>query len=59
MPKLLYARPPVDAEGLAGLADRPAVTLATAQPGAHAQPWIWGRPSPQPRTLRRKFVYLL
>lgn len=36
-----------------------AVTLATAQLNAHAQPWIWGRPSPQPRTLRRKFVYLL
>ena len=36
-----------------------AVTVATVQPGAHAQPWIWGRPPPQPRTLRRKFVYLL
>ncbi|MGW0590074.1 transposase [Streptosporangium sp. NPDC002607] len=36
-----------------------AVALATAQLNARAQPWIWGRPSPQPRTLRRKFVYLL
>ncbi|MEV6867083.1 transposase [Streptosporangium subroseum] len=36
-----------------------AVTVATTQPGAHARPWIWGRPPPQPRTLRHKFVYLL
>lgn len=35
------------------------VAVATAQLNAHAQPWIWGRPQPQPRTLRRKFVYLL
>ncbi len=36
-----------------------AVALATAQLNAHAQPWVWGRPSPQPRIPRRKFVYLL
>ncbi|MFD8534489.1 transposase [Streptosporangium canum] len=36
-----------------------AVALATTQLNAHAHPWIWGRPPPQPRALRRKFVYLL
>ncbi|WP_440063979.1 hypothetical protein [Streptosporangium sp. OZ121] len=36
-----------------------AAAVATAQLNAHAQPWIWGRPPPQPRTLRRTFVYRL
>ncbi|WP_081937798.1 transposase [Streptosporangium roseum] len=36
-----------------------AVAIATAQLNAHAHPWIWGRPPPQPRTLRRTFVYRL
>lgn len=36
-----------------------AVAIATAQLNARAQPWIWGRPPPQPRTLRRTFVYRL
>ncbi|MFI6803110.1 transposase [Streptosporangium canum] len=32
---------------------------ATTQLNTHAHPWIRGRPPPQPRTLRRTFVYLL
>ncbi|MEU0478983.1 helix-turn-helix domain-containing protein [Streptosporangium sp. NPDC006013] len=32
---------------------------ATTRLNARAQPWIWGRPPPQPRTLRRMFVYRL
>lgn len=36
-----------------------ATRLATAQLNAHAQPWIWGRPDPTPRTLRRRFTYIL
>jgi transposase len=36
-----------------------AVQTATAQLNAHAKPWIWGRPPPPTRNLRRKFVYRL
>lgn len=36
-----------------------AVAVATAQLNARAQPWTWGRPPPQPRVLRRTFVYRL
>jgi len=36
-----------------------AVTTATTQLNAHANPWVWGRPAPPTRTLRRKFVYCL
>ena len=36
-----------------------ATTLATAQLNARAKPWIWGRPLPPHRRLRRKFTYLL
>ena len=31
--------------------------VATAQLNRHATPWIWGRPPPPHRTLRRCFVY--
>jgi transposase len=31
--------------------------LATAQLNRHANPWVWGRPPPPHRTLRRRFVY--
>jgi len=31
--------------------------LATAQLNRHAHPWIWGRPPPLHRVLRRCFVY--
>jgi transposase len=36
-----------------------AVEVATAQLNVHAKPWIWGRPPPPTRKLRRKFVYSL
>jgi transposase len=36
-----------------------AVQTATAQLNAHARPWVWGRPPPPTRKLRRKFVYRL
>ncbi|SBW22806.1 hypothetical protein FDG2_3155 [Candidatus Protofrankia californiensis] len=36
-----------------------AVDVATAQLNARAKPWIWGRPAPPTRTLRRRFVYCL
>jgi transposase len=36
-----------------------ATTIATAQLNTRAKPWIWGRPPPPTRKLRRKFVYCL
>jgi transposase len=36
-----------------------AVEVATTHLNARAKPWIWGRPAPPTRKLRRKFVYLL
>ena len=36
-----------------------ATRIATAQLNRHARPWIWGRPPPAQRTLRRCFVYRL
>jgi hypothetical protein len=32
---------------------------ATAQLNQQAKPWIWGRPPPTPRRLRRRFIYTL
>ena len=36
-----------------------ATRVATAQLNARAQPWIWGRPEPQNRPHRRRFIYTL
>jgi hypothetical protein len=36
-----------------------ATQLTTAQFNRHARPWVWGRPAPSHRTLRRCFVYRL
>jgi transposase len=36
-----------------------ATRLATTQLNRHARPWIWGRPPPPHRSLRRSFVYRL
>jgi transposase len=36
-----------------------AVDLATVQLNVHARPWVWGRPPPPTRQLRRKFTYCL
>ncbi|MFE5375488.1 hypothetical protein [Streptomyces mirabilis] len=34
-----------------------ATTLATDQLSSRARPWIWGRPTPPTRPLRRRYVY--
>ncbi|WP_308377972.1 helix-turn-helix domain-containing protein [Streptomyces sp. ISL-98] len=34
-----------------------ATRLATSQLNARARPWIWGRPAPSTRVLRRRYVY--
>ncbi|MGO4650049.1 IS630 family transposase [Nocardia sp. 2YAB30] len=36
-----------------------ATRQATAALNARAQPWVWDRPPPKPRTLRRRFIYHL
>jgi DDE superfamily endonuclease len=36
-----------------------ATTVATRQLNRRAHPWIWGRPPPRRRHLRRRFVYVL
>ncbi|WP_203218479.1 IS630 family transposase [Streptomyces sp. So13.3] len=36
-----------------------ATELATTQLNARAKPWIWGRPAPPTRHLRRRYVYCL
>jgi transposase len=36
-----------------------ATRLATAQLNRQAKPWIWGRPPPPPRKLRRRYSYSL
>jgi transposase len=52
-------------EALAGqcFASAPEITLATRvatrQLNRRARPWVWGRPPPPTRKLRRKFVYCL
>jgi len=34
-----------------------ATQVATQQLNRRAKPWVWGRPAPPPRQLRRRFVY--
>jgi transposase len=36
-----------------------ATQVATAHLNARAKPWVWGRPPPPHRRLRRRFVYYL
>ncbi|MGW2825951.1 transposase [Streptomyces sp. NPDC001443] len=36
-----------------------ATEVATAQLNARARPWIWSRPAPPTRRLRRRYVYFL
>ena len=36
-----------------------ATRVATDHLNARAKPWVWGRPPPPQRTLRRRFVYYL
>ncbi|MDV9168546.1 hypothetical protein R6V09_00075 [Streptomyces sp. W16] len=35
-----------------------ATRLATSQLNTRAQPWVWGRPAPPTRLLRRRYVYI-
>jgi hypothetical protein len=47
-------------ESLADAEDIASVTrIATTQLNRQAKPWIWGRPPPPQRRLRRRFVYRL
>ncbi|MET9905007.1 transposase [Streptomyces sp. NPDC006446] len=36
-----------------------ATALATSQLNSRANPWIWGRPTPPTRRLRRRYAYRL
>jgi transposase len=36
-----------------------ATRVATEHLNARAKPWVWGRPPPPQRTLRRRFIYHL
>jgi hypothetical protein len=36
-----------------------ATTLATDQLNARAKPWVWGRPAPPNRHLRRRYTYIV
>jgi hypothetical protein len=56
----LFRRKAFAGQSLADSHDIAYVTaLATAQLNRHASPWIWGRPPPPHRMLRRCFVYCL
>ena len=56
----IFRRKAFAGESLADANDIAYVTrTATAQLNRHAQPWIWGRPPPPHRQLRRRFVYHL
>ncbi|WP_405561334.1 IS630 family transposase [Streptomyces canus] len=35
-----------------------ATRLATSQLNTRARPWVWGRPAPPTRLLRRRYVYI-
>lgn len=54
----LFRRKAFAGQSLANHHDIAYVTrIATAQLNRHAQPWVWGRPPPPHRMLRRCFVY--
>ena len=56
----LFRRAALAGQSFAGPDDIDHATrVATAQLNARARPWVWGRPAPSPRTLRRRFVYCL
>jgi DDE superfamily endonuclease len=56
----IFRRKAFAGQSLANYHDIAYVTrIATTQLNRHAQPWIWGRPPPPHRTLRRRFVYVL
>jgi DDE superfamily endonuclease len=54
----VFRRKAFAGESLANAEDFAYVThIATTQLNRHARPWIWGRPPPPQRTLRRCFLY--
>jgi hypothetical protein len=56
----LFRRKAFAGQSLANHHDSTYVTrIATAQLNHHACPWVWGRPPPPHRSLRRCFVYRL
>lgn len=56
----LFRRKAFAGQSLADHHDIASVTrIATDQLNRHAQPWVWGRPPPPHRALRRHFVYCL
>jgi DDE superfamily endonuclease len=61
----LFRREAFAGQSFAGqsFADAKAIDLATRVATEHlntrAKPWIWGRPPPPQRTLRRRFIYCL
>jgi hypothetical protein len=56
----LFRRTAFAGESLADAEDSASVTrIATTQLNRQAKPWVWGRPAPSHRRLRRRFVYRL
>ena len=56
----LFRRKACAGQSLANHDDIAYVTrIATVQLNRHARPWVWGRPPPPHRHLRRRFVYRL
>jgi hypothetical protein len=56
----LFRRKAFAGQSLANHHDIAYVTqITTAQLNRHAHPWVWGRPPPPHRQLRRRFVYRL
>jgi hypothetical protein len=56
----LFRREALAGQDFCGAADLDeARRVATAQLNRRAKPWVWGRPPPKHRKLRRKLVYRL
>jgi hypothetical protein len=56
----IFRKAALAGQSFAGPAEIEAATArATAWLNTRARPWVWGRPAPPARTLRRRFVYLL
>jgi hypothetical protein len=54
----IFRRTAFAGQSLANHDDIASVTrTATAQLNRHAKPWVWGRPPPPHRMLRRCFLY--
>jgi transposase len=56
----LFRRAALAGQSFAGAGELTLATrVATGQLNRRAGPWVWGRPPPPTRKLRRKFVYRL